>query len=137
MELSDLNDKQKSLIDPKDRKTLGARAMTYKEAEQGAEVKLEKDLHDQYLAYLRRNGFSMDQVIHAPMNKKSHLPEGWPDFTVFRDGKVMMIEFKVNYNKLSEKQEALLDRLISQGFSAYVLRNYSSAMLVTTQFFGL
>lgn len=137
MELSDFNDKQKALMDAKDRKQFGKRALTYDEVEEQAGDRLEKELHDQYFAYLHRNGFTMRCIIHAPMYKKSALPPGWPDFTVFYRGHTLFIEFKVGKNTTSTTQDFVISGLREQGFPVFVLYTLEDAQRETKAFFNL
>lgn len=134
----ELTDRLRKLMDPADKKKLGKEGQTFDEAQSGAWDKLEKELHNQYLGFLRRNGFI--EPIHAPMNKKSMLPEGWPDFTVFGGGRgipPLFIEFKVGKNKLSKEQESCIELLRSMGYTVYVLYTYEESVRYTKAYFGL
>lgn len=133
----ELTENIRKLMDLSDRKQFGKQGKTYDEAEAGAVVKAEKTLHNQYWAFLKRNGFNMDQVIHAPMNKKSILPEGFPDFTVMRGGKTMLVEFKVGTNTCSEAQDKVIDGLLADKWFVLVLNDLKTAAWVTKRFFGL
>lgn len=137
MELSDFNDKQKALMDDKDRKQFGKRALTYDEVEEQAGARLEKELHDQYWAFLLRNGFNPKLIIHAPMHKRSTLPAGFPDFLVMRDNKSLLIEFKVGKNTTSFEQNDVLNALDENGFKAFVFYTLEAAQRETKNFFNL
>ena len=133
----ELTEKMKSMLDPKDKAELGERALTYDEIEEQAGVRVEKELHDQYWAFLMRNGFNPKLIIHAPMHKRSALPVGFPDFLVMRDNKTLFIEFKIAKNKTSFEQNDVLNALAENNFTALVLHTLEAAQRETKAFFNL
>jgi hypothetical protein len=120
-----------------DRKLFGKRGMTVPEFIAKYSDKAERELHNQFIGFLKRNGFKDHQIVHSSTTKKSTLPVGYPDFTVLRDGKVLLIEFKVGANVCSPEQEAVIADLIGQGFTVLVLYSYSEAINETMKYFGL
>jgi hypothetical protein len=133
----ELTEKMKSMLDPKDKAELGERALTYDEIEERAGARVEKELHDQYWAFLMRNGFNPKLIIHAPMHKRSALPVGFPDFMVMRDNKTLLIEFKVGKNTTSFEQNDVLNALAENKFTSLVLHTLEAAQRETKTFFNL
>src|SRR3990167_7587217 len=88
-------------IDPKDRVPMGKAGMTADECSDKAQAVAEKQMHNELIGWLNLNQI---KFIHAPMNKKSPLPPGWPDFSIFTRGGVRLIEFKTPSGKTSSDQ---------------------------------
>jgi hypothetical protein len=132
---STLNGRQVGLMSKADRKRLGRE--TLPETIARYSDKLERALHDQYIGFLHRHGFKPYQILHSHMNKKSTLPVGFPDFMVLRDGKTLLVEFKVGANVCSPEQEVVIADLIAQGFCVKILYTYSEAISETSKFFNL
>jgi DNA-directed RNA polymerase subunit N (RpoN/RPB10) len=126
-----------SKIDPADRKAMGAAGKTMPEHIAEYSAKLERTLHNDYLAFLRRNGFKDHQIIHASMSWKSHLPVGHPDFLITHGGKFLYIEFKVGANTLDPAQELVIADLIAHGCCVRVLYSHSEAINETIKYFNL
>jgi len=122
-------------MDPLDRKNLGKSGMLPSEAAQKQNYREENRMHEQYSGWLRRNGLL---YLHASPNKRSTLPVGWPDFTVFGAGaKTLFVEFKTKRGKLSDDQKAVMADLTRFGHVAGVLGCYETAVEFTKQEFGL
>lgn len=126
-----------SKMDATDRKQLGRAGMTMPEHIAEYSTKLERTLHSDYIAFLRRRGFKDHQIIHASMNRKSHLPVGHPDFLITCGGRHLYIEFKVGANVLDPMQEIVIADLIAQGCTVLVLYTYSEAIDATLKYFNL
>jgi VRR-NUC domain len=133
MELADLNDKQKALIDPRDRKQFGREAQTYAEAEAGACVKAHKELQRMVQSWCGRYEL---KCIPAPTRGKSHLPGGWPDLTIFGpNGKTLFMELKVGKDVLSREQEITHEQLRDFGHTVIVAHTYEYATRNAYAFF--
>ena len=92
------------------------------------EIKEERGIHTLICQELKRRGVP---YIHAPMNKRPQLPEGWPDFTVFQPkGKVWFAEIKTATGRLSKEQRERKEELEGQGFSVYVPRSFDEFMAI-------
>lgn len=120
---------------PADRKQFGKEGWTAAECVDKQSLKLERKLHSEFNGFLRRHEF--DLVIHGDPRKKSQLPPGWPDYSIFRNAKVLFIEFKVNSNRLSDVQKIVTGLLLAQGFTVRVLYTYGDAVDATLEFFSL
>ena len=126
-----------SRMDPADRKQFGKAGRTWAEAVASDSEKLERKLHSDYVSFLRRHGFKDHQIITSPMNRKSFLPPGFPDFLIQRGGRFLYIEFKAGSNVLSTLQEIVIADLIAEGCTVLVLYSYSEAIKATAEFFNL
>lgn len=65
------------------------------------------------------------QRIHG---YKMGVLSGFPDFAMLRHGKPHFIEFKVGYNKLTEDQEKVEQRIRAQGLPYVVIRTIDEFM---------
>jgi hypothetical protein len=125
------------LISPADRKQLGKAGVTWVEAVTSDNDKAERKLHSDYVGFLRRHGFKDHQIITSPMNRKSFLPPGFPDFLIQRGGRFLYIEFKVGKGVLSPIQDLVVADLIADGCRVLVLYSYKEAVEATLDFFSL
>jgi hypothetical protein len=124
------------LMDARDRKALGRNGMTSEECCTRADYREEIEMHNQYIGFLFR--MRLRQYIHASPNKRSPLPPGWPDFTVFGPGaKVLLIEFKTATGTLSKDQERVIPMLAILGHTVYIERSYEQARELTLAHFDL
>lgn len=133
MNLSDLDDKQKALIDPRDRKQFGREAETYTEAESRACVKAHRELQNMIRSWCDRYKL---KYIFAPTRSKSSLPVGHPDCTIFGpNGLTLFLEIKVGKDVLSNEQEKTIDELQDLGHEVIVVRSYEYATRTAFAFF--
>jgi hypothetical protein len=123
------------IADPAEKKRLGKAGLTMPEHIAEYSLKLERNLHNDFSGFLKRHEF--DLVIHTSPAKKSPIKAGWPDYTIFKGGKILFIEFKVGENVLSEEQETVIAQLLTEGFTVCVLFNYAEAVEATLAFFEL
>ena len=79
--------------------------------------KSEKLVHHTFEAWLRLNEIPF---IHSRMDKKSTIRVGWPDFSIFSEGKTVFVEFKQAGKQLTPEQMAVANELISKGFEVSV-----------------
>jgi hypothetical protein len=121
------------LIDPRDRQALGIK--TPEERILKANLELERDLHSHFAGWLRRNGFY--PFYHADPVRRSTIAVGLPDFGVFRDSRIVFIEFKVGKNKLSAEQEEVMTGMSTAGNVVLVCYSYQEAVNAVEQFFQL
>jgi len=103
-----------------DRKAAGQK--TAGEAQAAFVVRSEKKEQDILIQWLHLRGYPF---CRARMDKKSTINEGWPDFTVFHNGKVALVEMKVPGGKLSFPQEMCIKALCAEGILVTVC--YSAA----------
>jgi hypothetical protein len=75
--------------------------------------------------------------IHARTDRKSTIQEGSPDFHVFRDGKVLSLEFKAPDGTVSEAQEARMDLYRRNGCEVIICHSAATAIEITKRTFRL
>ena len=103
------------------RKRLGKRGQTIKEAIEKATIEAEKDLHRQIVAYLEQH--HKVKVGHARMDRKSTFTEGWPDLTFAVKGRAFALELKVGSNKPDPEQLACISDMLVDGWNVAVVRS--------------
>jgi hypothetical protein len=96
--------------------------------------KTEKLVHHTFEAWLRLNELPF---IHSRMDKKSTIRVGWPDFSIFSEGKTVFVEFKQAGKQLSQEQVAVAAELISKGFEVSVQTEPGQAILWTKSALGI
>lgn len=85
-----------------------------------AEAKAERDIQDELDQWLRLHGYFF---IRPRMDKRSQLPNGWPDFTILlRGGKCCFIEVKTYGGRCSPDQVRCHAELRSIGHKVCVSR---------------
>lgn len=110
-------------MNPKDRPK-GTAGMTRDDCRNSEIVKTEKELQAQLSALLRRNDLDF---INPDMRKKSALPVGWPDYTIFLpNGKTIFWEAKV-WTPLRPDQLRVRARLEAKGHQYRVIRDLLQA----------
>jgi len=102
-----------------------AKAGKAEAALRGEEVRLEKELHDQLEAFLRRNDIL---YLHARMDKRSTIRAGWPDFTALRGGRVVCVELKAPNGKVSADQQEVIAELQRAGIPITVTSDLMEAI---------
>lgn len=105
-------------MNPSDRFLMGKKARTMPEIEKAIDAKSEKQLQGLISQYLRQKGI---EFICPPMNKRSALPIGWPDFTFSYRGTPFLFECKVGANKQSEEQCEMEYKLRQDGWRYFVI----------------
>jgi hypothetical protein len=125
------------LMSAADRKQFGKAGWNMAEVQERVDLRLERKLHSDYVGFLRRHGFKDHQIITSPMNRKSFLPQGFPDFLIQRGGRFLYLEFKTGNNRLSPIQELVIADLIADGCRVLVLYTYKAAVEATLDFFTL
>ena len=87
-----------------------------------AEAKAEKEIHSLISQELRRREI---RFLHADMRKKSTLPEGHPDYTIFLPkGRTVFAEIKTPEGKIAPHQAAYIAGLEADGFAVWVPRSF-------------
>jgi hypothetical protein len=111
-------------MDPKDRPP-GVAGMTPGEVHAKQVAQAEKALQDDVRRYLNLLRLPF---INPPMNKKSTLPLGWLDFTVFLPrGVVVLWECKAVGGSLRPEQCAVRDELLILGHRWRLIRSLGEA----------
>jgi hypothetical protein len=116
-----------------DRKALGIR--TPAESAEHATLTLEREIHAQFGGWLYRHGFT--DYYHSDPVRRATIKKGLPDFGVYRDSRILFVEFKVKPNKLSEDQERVFERMGSKGNVIIVCYSLEEATKATVTFFNL
>jgi hypothetical protein len=138
--LEQFNDRQKSLIDARDRKRFKGRGMTAAEIRDKNCTTLERKIHDQFSGFCKRNGFI---VWHSNPTRKSSIRAGLPDFLLWKYDLALGIEFKVPPNDLSPVQVEVFAEITLAGCRVVVCTEtaegaaYSAAVQETIKFFNL
>lgn len=92
--------------------------LTANEARDKAMQRSEKEAQREISQFLRISGI---EFICPPMNKRSILPEGWPDATFARNGVPIALEVKVWGQKPRPEQNARHDAMRRNGWRVYVV----------------
>lgn len=87
----------------------------------------EKSAQKDIANYLRMRGI---EFICPPMNRKSILPEGWPDFTLAFEGKPMAFEVKVWGGKPRPEQLTRHDKMRQNGWAVYVVNSVADVVAI-------
>ena len=85
----------------------------------------EKEMHRQFEQWLNLKGVP---YCHSRMDRASTIQVGWPDFTLCRNGIVILIEFKAEGGSLSEDQVAVIGRLRDNGNDVLVTTSVAEAI---------
>ena len=120
------------LMSQEDRTKYGIKTMNEILSEQ--EVKLERDLHNMFIAFLTRHELG---YYHADPTRKSTIAIGMPDFGVFRNSRIIWIEFKVGKNRLSHEQHDKIAAMLADGNEVRLCYEYSEATELVRNFFGI
>jgi hypothetical protein len=118
------------LMSKEDREKYGIETMDEVEARQ--EIQLEKELHELFIQYLNRKEYG---YYHAAMDKKSPFVIGMPDFGVYRNSRIIWIEFKIGKKKLREEQRNQVAKMLTDGNEVRVCYNYADATNEIEKFF--
>lgn len=95
-------------------------AQTSKETLTKGEEEAERTFQKQVVQYLNLLGV---EHINPPMNRKSILPEGWPDFTLAYKGVPVALECKTATNRVRPEQNKRIEALRANGWRAEVVRS--------------
>lgn len=84
------------------------------EAARRRQAKAERELHVGIIHELTRRGIA---YVRARMDKRSPLPGGWPDFSIYPPGGgVLFVEVKTDEGRLSAEQERCHQDLAVAGY---------------------
>lgn len=130
-----------SKMQKSDRLMLGKTGRTRQEIVAANLRKLEREIHNDFIAFLRRHELA---YVHADPTRRSGLPSGHPDFLVTRRNRSLYVEFKVPPNQLMPNQVTYINWLTNVNHSEVivVIETEPGAALkraseVTTEFFSL
>jgi hypothetical protein len=119
---------------PAERKRLGAAELTRDEAINKSTFQAEKAEHNIVLNWCLLNGI---EVIHAPMHKRSDLPEGWPDLTFCYHDRFLLVEMKVNGRRFNDAQKICHARLEARGIKVLTLESAQWTILALKEWLRL
>lgn len=112
-------EKMLKLMRPDDRKPLGKAGRTMPEIVAENDAKAEKAIQGHIANYLNLHTI---EFIRPPMNKKSILPKGWPDFTLAYKGTPVGLEVKTPIGKLSSDQVERHAAMRKNGWRVEIVR---------------
>lgn len=116
---------------PKEARPKSVAGMTHDELKDHNTVKLEKNIHDDIISYLRRNYIPFD---HSRMDRKSTNTVGQPDFAIYIHNRVLFLEVKCSNGKLSEEQIKRHAELEAYGNKIEVVYSYDEARIKILEF---
>jgi hypothetical protein len=116
---------------PEDRKTHGI--FTAEEQAAQANLTVERDIHNQFSNWLYRHGY--EDFYHSDPVRRPTIKAGLPDFGIYRESRILFIEFKVRPNGLSPVQEETFTRMSNRGNVVLVFYTYEQAVKATQTFF--
>jgi hypothetical protein len=122
-----------NLMSPEDRKKFGVH--TAEEIQADNNLKTEREIHSQFFSWLRRHGFT--DFYHSDPVRRPTIQAGLPDFGIYRDSRIIFIEFKVKPNGLSEVQESVFQRMGASGNVILICYSYDEARRAVAKFFHL
>jgi hypothetical protein len=111
------------LMSPEDRQKHGIK--TAEESMVEGIAKLEKDEHQVYLDWGKRNDLP---IRHDRTDKRVTGTVGWPDTLLVYGGMVLMMEFKLYGNKLSQAQKEVHAQLDRSGTNVIVVHSADEAI---------
>ena len=112
------------------------------EHQAAAQVKLEKELHNQFSAWLRMHD-RVFQFNDSAMNKRSTMVEGWPDYTVLYKPEasdkplVCLIELKIEPIRFKESQRRKFSELMAAGITVNICTTLKDATDCLLEYFGI
>lgn len=121
------------LMSPADRKAYGV--LTPDEQKQRSELTLERNIHHEFGKWLYRHEFT--DYYHSDPVKRPTIKKGLPDFGVYRDSRIIWIEFKVHPNWLSQDQEECFQRMGRNGNIIMICYASQEAEAIISKFFNL
>ena len=118
----------------KDRRAFGVQ--TKSEAQPTFSERAEKELQSEirrHLSFKRASGEC--EFINPAMCRKSELPIGWPDFSIFLPGgRVLLVECKTATGKLRPEQTETKSRMDAIGHEVHIVRKIEEFLAVFRSF---
>ena len=112
---------------------LGKAGLTRAEVQSKEEVKWERELRNQCLAFCARHDL---WVGTAADHKKSTYTAGWLDLSIILPGRTLYIELKRKNGKLSPKQLEFIGALYANHHLHYVIDSYEEFLKIMHHFLG-
>ena len=120
-------------MSPEDRKRYGI--LSPEEQSAHNSLVLERELHNQFGGWLYRHEFC--DYYHSDPVRRPTIKAGLPDFGIYRDSRIIWIEFKVKPNWLSQDQEECFQRMGRQGNIIMICYSSQEAEGIIKKFFSL
>ena len=120
-------------IDFRDR-PVGIAGWTESDVEKHHADKSEKKERVHFDGWLNRNGLLWRS---DRMDKRTNCRVGWPDYEIFYNGQVLLIEWKSSGQNLSQDQDNVRRDFVNLGFKYLVEYDYATATKDVTEFFKL
>jgi hypothetical protein len=76
----------------------------------------EQELQSKCIKYAKAKGYFVLKVIRCNVS-------GYPDCTLFKDGKTIFVEFKAEKGVQSHLQKYVEKQIIDQGFKYYLIKS--------------
>ena len=76
----------------------------------------EQELQSKCIKYAKSKGWICCKIVRCNIN-------GWPDLSMYKDGKVVFVEFKAEKGVQSQLQQYVEKQLIDQGFKYYLIKS--------------
>lgn len=86
-----------------------------------------KELHQPFIQWLRLNEVPF---LYSNPRKKTTIRVGWPDFSVFKNGRTAFVEFKRPGGVISTDQEKVISELSDGGFPVIVSTSLGEAIFL-------
>lgn len=110
---------------------MGKAGMLPEEAEASQMAKSEKELHEQILSMLMREGIC---AFRARMDKKSTIAKGHPDIWFAIGGRACALEVKMPGKPLRPEQEQVISQMRQNGWLVEVVHSYMEARAALDKF---
>jgi hypothetical protein len=107
-------------LSAEDRARLGKVGMTAEETLEAGKEKAEKQIQSEIAQYLRLHEI---EFIWPDSRKKSHLPEGWPDFTFCYRGVACGVEAKTPSGTVEPHQILRHEQMRRNGWVVIIARS--------------
>lgn len=120
-----------NIMDKKDRAALGKKGRTTEEIDAKILFKRETEFQGQIRNLLNQNGI---EFINPPMNKKSGLPIGWPDFTCCINGHAVGIEAKIPGEKPRPTQDLCHEKMKKNGWKIHVVTSLDQVREIISRY---
>lgn len=117
-------------MNAQDRAKYAPGQLTISESSAKADAKLEKHLHDQFINFLHLRDLEFD---HPRSDKKSTTEVGRADFLVWHKTRLLFVEFKAHWGRLSEAQKEFIARQQQKGTPILVTKDLVEAMNFVTR----
>jgi VRR-NUC domain len=129
IDLANLNDKQRGLIDPADRKRIGRAGMTAAEGHERLLRRLERDEQNTLASWLAlREADGVLVYDWSTTHRRTTNRRGMPDFRIYRGERALLGEMKIEDGRLSRDQLEMLQKFSRAGTTVQVWNSAAQAI---------